>query len=95
MANVKCKTRPTEPSMGSLIARPERAKLRRLTDSAAESHERIVIAGKCGSSALSLSVKASKAGQETRHLLSIPGMRKSIRDAMAEPLGNRGKEPRW
>jgi hypothetical protein len=29
------------------------------------------------------------------HLLSIPGMRQSIRDAMAEPFEKSAKELRW
>ena len=36
-----------------------------------------------------------KAIQETMHLLSIPGMRKSIRDGMAEPLAKSAKSLRW
>lgn len=36
-----------------------------------------------------------KAIQETMHLLSVPGMRKSIREAMAEPLATSAKALRW
>ena len=92
---MKCKTRPTEPSMGSLAARRARARRRRLIDLAAESHEPTLLAGKRSSTSL-LSAKDEKATlQETLHLLSIPGMRKSIRDAMAEPLSASVKELRW
>ena len=33
--------------------------------------------------------------QETMNLLSMPGMRKSIRDGMAEPLSKSAKELDW
>ena len=36
-----------------------------------------------------------KAIQETMHLLPIPGMRKSIREAMAGPLPKSAKDLRW
>ena len=54
----------------------------------------MLIAGKRQSAVL-LSAEDWKAIQETMHLLSIPGMRKSIRDAMAEPLAKSAKELRW
>jgi len=66
----------------------------RLIDQAAESHEPILIAGK-RSSAVLISEDDWKAIQETMHLLSVPGMRKSIRDAMAEPLAKSAKELNW
>jgi antitoxin YefM len=80
--------------MSVLTASQARANLYRLIDEAAESHEPIVIAGK-RSSAVLVSAEDWKAIQETMHLLSIPGMRKSIRDAMAEPLAKSAKELRW
>jgi PHD/YefM family antitoxin component YafN of YafNO toxin-antitoxin module len=33
--------------------------------------------------------------QETLHLLSIPGMRESIREGMNEPVDECGEEPGW
>jgi len=33
--------------------------------------------------------------QETLHLLSIPGMRESIREGMAEPIDECSEEPGW
>lgn len=33
--------------------------------------------------------------QETFHLLSVPGMRESIRAGMAEPLGQTSANPGW
>ena len=80
--------------MTVLTASQARASLYRLIDQAAESHEPIIIAGKRQSAVL-VSAEDWKAIQETMHLLSIPGMRKSIRDAMAEPLAKSAKELRW
>ena len=80
--------------MSILTASEARANLYRLIDQAAESHEPILIAGK-RSSAVLVSEGDWKAIQETMHLLSIPGMRKSIRDAMAEPLAKTARELKW
>lgn len=80
--------------MTVLTASEARANLYRLIDQAAESHQPIRIAGK-RSSAVLISEEDWTAIQETLHLLSIPGMRRSIRDAMAEPLEASAKELRW
>ena len=80
--------------MSVLTASEARANLYRLIDQVAESHDPILIAGKRQSAVL-LSAEDWKAIQETMHLLSIPGMRKSIRDAMTEPLSKSAKELRW
>ena len=80
--------------MTVLTASEARANLYRLIDQAAESHEPIVIAGK-RSSAVLLSEEDWQAIQETMHLLSIPGMRKSIRDGMREPLAKSAKVVPW
>mgnify|MGYP001565443838 FL=1 len=80
--------------MTVLTASEARANLYRLIDQAAESHEPIVIAGK-RSSAVLISGEDWQAIQETIHLLSIPGMRESIRAGMAEPLSKSAKELNW
>ncbi|CAN5116424.1 type II toxin-antitoxin system prevent-host-death family antitoxin [soil metagenome] len=80
--------------MSVLTASEARANLYRLIDQAADSHEPILIAGK-RSSAVLVSEEDWKAIQETMYLLSMPGMRKSIREAMAEPLDTSAKELRW
>lgn len=80
--------------MTVLTASEARANLYRLIDQAAESHQPVVIAGK-RSSAVLVSAEDWQAIQETMFLLSIPGMRKSIRDAMAEPLRKSAKELNW
>ena len=80
--------------MAVLTASDARANLYRLIDQAAESHQPIVIAGK-RSSAVLVSEEDWQAIQETMFLISIPGMRKSIRDAMAEPLSQSARELTW
>jgi prevent-host-death family protein len=71
--------------MKTITAREARANFFRLIDEAAESHQPIRIAGKRSSGVL-LSSEDWAAIQETLHLLSIPGLRKSIKEGMAEPL---------
>ena len=80
--------------MTVLTASAARANLYRLIDQAAESHQPIVIAGKT-SSAVLVSAEDWAALQETMNLLSVPGMRESIRKAMAEPLSRSARELKW
>ena len=68
-----------------LTASEARANLYRLIDHAADSHEPILITGKRNLAVL-VSQDDWKAIQETLHLLFVPGMRKSIWEAMTEPL---------
>ena len=46
-------------------------------------------------SAVLLSAEDWQAIQETLHLLSIPGMRESIKEGMAEPLDESARELDW
>ena len=80
--------------MTVLTASEARANLYRLIDQAAESHEPIVIAGK-RTSAVLISEEDWKAIQETMYLLSMPGIRKSIRDGMSEPIDKSSKGLGW
>ena len=80
--------------MTTLTASQARASLYRLIDEAAASHRPVVIAGK-RSSAVLLSVDDWQAIQETLYLLSVPGMRESIRKGRAEPLARSAKALRW
>lgn len=80
--------------MTILTASEARANLYRLIDQTAQSHEPVLIAGK-RSSAVLISEADWNAIQETMHLLAIPGIRKSIRDGMAEPLAKSAKDLRW
>ena len=70
--------------MTILTASEARASLYRLIDEAAESHQPILIAGK-RSSAVLVSAGDWQAIQETLYLLSVPGMRESIKQGMAKP----------
>jgi prevent-host-death family protein len=80
--------------MTVLTASAARANLYRLIDQAAASHQPITIAGK-NSSAVLVSSEDWSAIQETLHLLSIPGMRESIRKAMDEPLDSSARHLKW
>ena len=65
--------------MQTLKASEARANFYRLIDEAAESHEPIIITGK-RSSAVLISSEDWRAIQETLYLLSVPGMRESIKE---------------
>ncbi len=80
--------------MTTLTASEARANLYRLIDQTAASHQPIHIAGKRASAVL-LSADDWQAIQETLYLLSVPGMRESIKEGMAEPLGKSTKELKW
>ena len=71
--------------MTTVTASKARAGLNRLIDQTADSHQPVVISGK-RSNAVLVSEEDWSAIQETPYLLAIPGMRKSIQDAIAEPL---------
>ena len=80
--------------MTTLSASDARANLYRLMDQAAVSHQPIVITGKRHDSVL-LSAEDWQAIQETLHLLSVPGMRESIKEGMAQPIDECDKELDW
>lgn len=78
----------------TLTATEARANLYRLIDQTAESHQPIRIAGK-RSSAVLISEADWEVIQETLYLSSIPGMRESIKEGMAEPLEDSATELDW
>jgi prevent-host-death family protein len=80
--------------MSTLTASEARANLYRLIDETAASHEPVMITGKRRNAVL-LSEEDWRAIQETLHLLSIPGMRESIREGLATPLDECSKDPGW
>lgn len=80
--------------MTKLNASEARANLYRLLDQAAETHKPVRIAGK-RSNAVLVSEEDWNAVQETLHLLSVPGMRESIREGMNTPVGKLAKSVRW
>ncbi len=71
--------------MNTLSAAEARANLYRLIDETIQTHKPVTITGKRGNAVL-ISERDWNAINETLHLLSIPGMRESIRDGMAESL---------
>lgn len=80
--------------MTTLTATEARANLYRLIDEAAESHQPVLIAGKRRSAVL-VSAEDWQAIQETLYLLSVPGMRESIKEGMAEPLSQSAPALDW
>ncbi|MDZ7853024.1 MAG: type II toxin-antitoxin system Phd/YefM family antitoxin [Halomonas sp.] len=71
--------------MTGITATEARSNLYRLIDQAAESHQPIVIMGKRNKAVL-VSVDDWSAIQETLYLLSVPGMRETIREGMDTPV---------
>jgi len=80
--------------MTSLPVTRARSKLYQLLDQASSSHEPIQITGKRTNGIL-VSEDDWRSIQETLYLLSIPGMRDSIRKGLAEPLSKSSKNPGW
>jgi prevent-host-death family protein len=80
--------------MTSLPITQARSRLYQLLDEAAASHEPIQITGK-RSNAVLVSEDDWRSIQETLYLVSIPGMRESIRKGMAQPLNKTSTKPGW
>ena len=80
--------------MTSLPVTQARSRLYQLLDEASDSHEPIQITGKRCNAVL-VSEEDWRSIQETLYLLSVPGMRDSIRRGLAEPLSKSSKTPGW
>ena len=80
--------------MQTLTASEVRANLYRLMDQAAESHQPIAIAGKRNDAVL-VAAEDWHAIQETLYLLSVPGMRESIKEGMAQAPDTCAKGLEW
>ena len=80
--------------MTDISATEARSKLYRLIDEAAESHQPIVIAGKRNSAVL-VGEEDWAAIQETLFLLSVPGMRESLREGLETPVEECAEELDW
>lgn len=80
--------------MTTLTATEARKRLYRLIDELAESHEPVHITGKRASAVL-LSEEDWRSVQETLYLVSIPGVRESVRKGLKTPIGKCSKEPGW
>jgi antitoxin YefM len=77
--------------MKTISATAARSDLYRVIDSALENHEPVQITGKRGNAIL-VAEADWRAIQETLYLVSIAGMRDSIRAGMAEPIKDCSKE---
>jgi len=80
--------------MTTLTASEARSKLYRLIDEAASTHTPILITGK-RSNAVLIGEEDWRAVQETVYLLSVPGMRESIREGLNTPIEECTKDPGW
>lgn len=80
--------------MTTLTVSKARAKLYRLIDQAASSHEPLQIKGR-RSNAVLVSEDDWRSIQETLYLLSIPGMRESIRKGLKTPISRLHKRLTW
>ena len=80
--------------MVTMTASKARAKLYKLLDKVSSSHEEVQITGK-RSTGILVSEEDWKSIQETLYLVSIPGMRESIRKGLKEPVSKCRKELKW
>jgi antitoxin YefM len=80
--------------MTTLTASEARTRLYGLLDEAAKSHEPIQISGKRNNAVL-ISEEDWRAIQETLYLLSLPGMRESIRQDMRTSVRKCASRPGW
>ncbi|MDT8366693.1 MAG: type II toxin-antitoxin system Phd/YefM family antitoxin [bacterium] len=80
--------------MKTISVSQARANLYKLLDEAGQSHEPLVITGK-RSNAVLVAEEDWRAIQETLFLLSIPGMRESIREGLETPVEECAEELDW
>ncbi len=80
--------------MSTLTASEARSNLYRLIDETAASHEPVRITGKRNNAVL-VSESDWAAVQETLFLLSVPGMRESIREGLAASVDECSEEIDW
>jgi len=77
--------------MAILKATDARADLYNLIDETANSHQPIIITGKRNNAVL-ISESDWNAVNETLYLLSVPGMRESIKDGLEEDISTCSKD---
>jgi antitoxin YefM len=80
--------------MNILNVTEARAKLYTLIDETAASHQPVIITGKRGNAVL-VSEEDWNAISETLYLLTVPGMRESIKEGMEQDLSECSKELDW
>jgi antitoxin YefM len=80
--------------MATLTASEARSKLYRLIDETATSHQPVLITGKRANAVL-VSEEDWRVIQETVYLLSIPGMRESIKEGLDTAMEECAKALDW
>ena len=80
--------------MTTFSASEARKRLYSLVDEIKETHEPVQIVGK-RNSAILVAEEDWRAIQETLYLVSIPGMRKSIKEGLDTPIEECDEEPGW
>lgn len=80
--------------MSAITASEARANLYRLIDETATSHQPLLITGKRNKAVL-IAEEDWRAIQETLFLLSVPGMRESIREGMETPVEECSEDLDW
>ena len=80
--------------MTTVTATEARKKLYKLVDEVQESHVPVQITGKRGNAVL-VSEDDWRAVQETLYLVSIPGMRESIREGLSTPVDELEEQLDW
>ena len=80
--------------MATITATEARANIYRIIDELTMSHQPVTITGK-RANAVMVSEEDWQAIQETLYLLSIPGMRESIRKGLDTPIEECSEEFEW
>jgi len=80
--------------MTAFSASEARKRLFNLVDEVKETHEPVQIVGK-RNSAILVSEEDWRAIQETLYLVSIPGMRESIKEGLSAPVEECDEDPGW
>ena len=80
--------------MTTFSASEARKRLYNLVDEVKETHEPVQIVGKRNSAVL-ISEEDWRAIQETLYLMSVPGMRESIKEGLETPIEKTSEEPGW
>ncbi len=80
--------------MKTITVTKARERLYKLLNETAESHEPVQITGKKANAVL-VAEEDWRAVQETLYLLSIPGMRESIREGLEIPVDECAGEAGW
>ena len=92
--SIKPQLKLEETTMNSLNVTNARKNLYKLIEETASSHQPVKITGKSANAVL-VSEEDWEGINETLYLLSIPGMRESIKNGMQEPLEDCSTELVW